>query len=212
MMTESESALRGEKALRAAIKTALKAMCISEECAAADLLACKTFVATLDKKRANGIAANKPNDVIDIDGKAIRARVAVEIAAAKWETLTVERADLVRELDRAKTAVDEAAKAVIVDRMIGVAAKIESVLDDVLAPLVAQLQALSSGNFLNTPLSVARSPVPVEVTRVLERLPKRNPYDIPVNELRTGASSDAWQKLFAELTADDEPIDVDVAA
>jgi hypothetical protein len=49
------------------------------------------------------------------------------------------------------------------------------------------------------------------VTRALARLPQRSPYDIPVNELRNGASSDAWQTLFAELVADDESI-FDVAA
>jgi hypothetical protein len=40
-------------------------------------------------------------------------------------------------------------------------------------------------------------------------MPKRNPYDIPVSELRFGASSDAWARRFAELTADDESIDAD---
>jgi hypothetical protein len=71
---------------------------------------------------------------------------------------------------------------------------------------------MRSQDHLRTPLNVTLPPIPVEVTRALERMPRRNPYDIPVSELRFGTSSDAWARRLEELTADDAPIDVDVAA
>jgi hypothetical protein len=209
-MTESELVLEGEKALRDAIKTALKAIYVSEDCAAADLLACQTFVATLDKKRANAIAANKPNDVIDIDGKSVRARVAAEIAAAKWKALTKDREAAVGELIRAKTAVREAAKAVMLDEVIGLAREVTAYLDAALVP-GQRLQALASRNFLNTPLNAALPSVPVEVTQALSRLPPLDLLHTPINVLRNGGSSNAWTERLAELIADDESI-FDVAA
>lgn len=194
----------------AAIKTALKAKYVSEDCAGADLLACQTFVATLDKKRANAIAANKPNDVIDIDGKSVRARVAVEIAAAKWKALTKDREAAVGELDRAETAVHEAATVVYIDELIGKAAKFTAAFDHALA-LGAELQDLSSRSFLHTPLNAVRPSVPVEVTKALLRLPPPDLLNTPIDVLRSGGRSNAYAERLAELTADDESI-FDVAA
>jgi hypothetical protein len=169
-----------------------------------DVPACEKLVQTLSQRREIAIACAQPDAVVAIDSELLRARVGLEIAASKAATSDANHASAWTALCNAKTEVERCARAVIDSKMISLAAKVTSALDDAVA-LGAQLQALSTTNFLNTPLNAAVRSVPVEVSRALERLPKRNPYDIPVNELRDGASGNAWQKLFAELTADDEP-------
>jgi hypothetical protein len=210
MMNTLEAAIRAlskSKMPRAEATTAEAASAIHASADLLDLEACKAHAGALEQARSAAIAANKPDTVIDIDGKWHRARVAVEIAAVRAAGSTAKHAECIVATAAARIEVERCARAVIDSKMISLAAKITSELDDAVA-LGAQLQALSTTNFLNTPLNAAVRSVPVEVTRALERLPKRNPYDIPVNELRDGASGAAWQKLFAELTADDEPIDV----
>ena len=177
------------------------------------LKVCKAYISTLNKNRANAIATNKPNAVIDIDGKFPRARVAVEIAAAKWETLSAEHTAAVTALESAKAEVDQCARAQRKLERIALAEKVIAASDTLLA-LGAQLQDFSPHNFLTTPLNVSEE-VPVEVTRALERLPKPNQLDIPLNVLRSGGvqgGDGSWEKRFAELTADNVTIDVEVAA
>jgi hypothetical protein len=64
---------------------------------------------------------------------------------------------------------------------------------------------------LNVPRNVSMPPVPAAVVAAHERLPKRNPYDIPVHELRNGATSTAWAERFQELMAAEDESIFDVA-
>jgi hypothetical protein len=203
------------KVRRAAATTALQVAAVS---AAADLLdaqACEAQVRTLEGARAAAIASAKPAAAMKIDAALIAARITLEIAEAKSATSTATHAAAVAAVSAAKAVVAEAARKVIDCELIALADQVTASLDAALS-LGAQLQSFSARDFLRTPLNAPLPSVPVEVTRVLERLPpQRNPLDIPVCELRGhGAQGDGWQKRFAELIADDAPnsIDVDVAA
>jgi hypothetical protein len=209
MMNTGARALSKSKTQRAEATTEAAEAEIGAAADAADLLTCQEHAATLTKKRAAAVAANKPNSVISIDGELLRARVAVEIAESKATASTAKHASAVAALRDAETAVTHAALAVIDAESITLAAKFTAALDHALA-LGAELGVLSERNLLH---NVSMPPVPVEVTRALERLPQRNPYDIPVYEMRGGGGNgDAWRRRLAQLVADHEPIDVSVAA
>jgi hypothetical protein len=208
---KTKSALETAKSRRAQARTALQIAAVSASADLLDVKACEGHVATLEKRRSGAIASNKPDAVISIDGELLRARVAVEIAVSKSATSTARHASAVAALPDADSAVTQAAVAQIDLEQIERALKFTSALDAALK-IGEQLQASSSRDHFRTPLNVPFPPVPIEVTRALERLPRKNPYDIPVNELRGGGRSNAWELRLAELIADDVTIDVDVAA
>jgi hypothetical protein len=179
--------------------------------ASADLLdvdVCVAHVAALEQARPAAIAANKPDAVIDIDGKLLRARIAVEIAVAKSSTSTAKHTAAVAADIAAKAAVTQAARAVIDSESIDMAAEFTTALDAAFR-IGARLQALSLRD--GRPTSMGAVSMPAAVEQALKRLPPPDPLNTPVHILRGAASSTAWADRMAELTADDV-IDVDVAA
>jgi hypothetical protein len=175
---------------------------------AADVLACEKLVETFAEKRAAAITAAKPAAAMEAESALMAARITREIAVAKATASTAKHAAAVDMVKTERIAKAQRAVAVIDSEMVAMAAEFSQALDAALE-IGERLQALSSRDHLRTPLNVPFPSVPVEVVRALERMPKPNPYDVPISELRFGASSDAWARRFKELTADDEPIDAD---
>jgi hypothetical protein len=206
-MQKNHEALEAAKIRRGKAVAAVAEAEIHAAADAADLLTCQAHVSTLDKKRANGIAANKPNAVISIDGELLRARVAVEIAAVRGTGSTAKHAALTVAMAAARIEVERCARAVIDSEMLDLAAAFNAAFDAALK-IGAQLQAFALRNFLNTPLNAAVPSVPVEVTQALSRLPPPDLLNTPINVLRNGSGSDAWARRLADLIAGDEPIDV----
>jgi hypothetical protein len=208
-MTESESVLATAKTHRAEACTALQVAAVSASADLLDVDACKAHVGTLEQARSAAIAANKPNAVIDIDGKLLRARIAVEIAVAKSTTSTAKHTAAVAADIAAKAAVTQAARAVIDNEMSDLANEFTADLDAALR-LGARLRELSFRD--NRAIwTGAASTLPAAVEHALKRLPPPDPLNTPVHVLRYGGSSTAWADRMAELTPDDV-IDVDVAA
>jgi hypothetical protein len=198
-MNSVTNALSKSKTQRAAATTAAAEAEIRTAADAADVLTCEAHAATLTKKRAAAVAANRPNSVISIDGELLRARVAVEIAESKATASTAKHASAVAAEIAAKSEVERCARAVIDLEMVDLAHEFTAAFDHALA-LGSQLKELSNRNFLNTPLSVAVSPVPDEVTEALSKLPPLDPYNTPIDILRNGGtSSSAWARRLADL-------------
>jgi hypothetical protein len=131
----------------------------------------------------------------------LRATVAFDIAKSRASASFTKHSVAIAELHGAEAGVAQAARVVLDTEMTELAHEFTAAFDHALA-LGAQLVALSARDHLCTPLNVSIPPMPAEVTRALERIPKRNPYDIPVSELRgTNGSSNAWAKRLEVLAA-----------
>lgn len=175
---------------------------------AADVIACETLVRTLAEKRAAAITAAKPSAAIKADAALMAARISLEIAVSRATASAEKHAAAVDAAKAERIAKAQRAAAVIDSEMVAMAAEFSQALDAALK-IGERLQDLSSRNLLNVPnVNVSMPPVPVEVVRALKRMPPLDPYNTPIHILRNGVTSTAWAERFAELTADDEPIDV----
>jgi hypothetical protein len=204
--------LEAAKIRRTEFTTSAAEAQIRADADAADMLACQTHVEQLEQVRSGAKAACKVDSVIAVDAELLRARVAVECAAGKATSTAAEHTNAVAELRDAETAVGECARRVIVSEMVDLAGEFTAALDAAEA-IGRELEALSLRD--GSPAAIGTGPtLPAAVARALERLPARNPLDVPIYELRGGGMrSDRWARRLAELMADDEqPIDVDVAA
>jgi hypothetical protein len=211
MKTESESALETAKSHRAQASTAVPVAAVTAAAKAAAWDLSEAHVRKLKQRRIGAVAVAKPADVLAIDAELLRAQVEIEIAEAHAVASKSLYTEAVAALSAADAVVTQAARAQLDSEMIAMAAAFNDAFDAALK-IGERLQAFSSRNHLNIPLNVSVPPVPPAVVAALERLPKPNPYNVPVSELRFGASSDAWARRFAELAADDEPKSIDVAA
>lgn len=160
-------------------------------------------VATLEERRAGAIVANKPDDVIAIDGLLLRARIAVEIQTGKATTITEERAAAVVALHDAERTVIVAAQAQFDAELIELAVKFTTAFNRAME-IGARLQVLCTRDVLHTPLnelSVALV-LPSLVTEALERMPRVDERHVPLNILRNGdAGADVRARRLAELVA-----------
>ena len=162
---------------------AVKATEISASCASEELKVCSAEVATLEEARRGFVAAARIDDVIATEERLLKARIAVEVQASKAASLTARHVAAVAELHDSVVAVDAAGSLSIDGYMVELAHEIVRVLDAVLLPLGEELRELSMRDGQPTALG-AKSTLPPEVARALERLPKRNQLNIPINELR----------------------------
>jgi len=174
---------------------------------AADVLVCEKLVQTLAEKRAAAITAAKPAAAMKAESALMAARITLEIAVAKATASTAKHTAAVDTAKAERIAKAQRAAAVIDSEMIVMAAEFSQALDAALE-IGERLQNLASRNLLNVPVNVSVPRVPPAVVAALERMPKPDPFNTPIHILRNGASSNAWAERFAELTADDEPIDV----
>jgi hypothetical protein len=135
------------------------------------------------------------------------ARITLEIAVAKATASTAKHAAAVDAAKAERIAKAQRAAAVINAEMEVMAAEFLQALDAALK-IGERLQDLASRNLLNVPVNISVPPVAPAVLAALERMPKPDPFNTPIHILRNGVTSTAWAERFAELTADDEPIDV----
>jgi hypothetical protein len=196
-MTQS---LLTAKRRRSDASTAVADASIRAASAAAELKVCNAHVAELLERRAGCIAAAKPDDVIAVDAELLKARVAAEIARSRATASHAQHAAAVVELHAAETAVGEAARDVVLEEMVGLAAKFTAALDAALK-IGAELQALAMRDHLRTPLNVSVPMLPHEVEDALARLPQPDQLNVPMHVLRNGVDSRAWAERVAELTA-----------
>jgi hypothetical protein len=181
-------------------RTALAEATIRADADAADVLACEGHMTTLKRARATAIAAARPTAAIAVDAELLRASVVGEIAATRSVSSAAKHAEAVAALRAAEAAVAAAARAQIDSEMVELARQFEAQFDHAIET-GEQLRELSTLDHKPIPLG-ARSTLPAAVTRALERLPKRNPLDTPIDQLRGAAvHSDRWSKRLAQLTA-----------
>jgi hypothetical protein len=174
---------------------------------AANVLVCEKLVQTLAEKRAAAITAAKPAAAMKAESALMAARITLEIAVAKATASTAKHAAAVDAAKAERIAKAQRAAAVINAEMEVMAAEFLQALDAALK-IGERLQDLASRNLLNVPVNISVPPVAPAVLAALERMPKPDPFNTPIHILRNGVTSTAWAERFAELTADDEPIDV----
>jgi hypothetical protein len=203
MITDAfNAALESAKTRRGDAHSAVAAAAIRAGCDAADALVCEQLVQTLAEARAGAIAAAKPDAALAADTELLKARITFEIAVSRAAASTAKHVAAVADLHQAEAAVTEAARAVLDLEMTDLAAKFSEAFDGALA-LGNELLALSLRDQKPTPMG-AVSTLPLEVERALDRLPRPNPLNMPMNVLRGfGRYSGAWEQRMRELTADE---------
>jgi hypothetical protein len=162
-------------------------------------------VRDVKQRRSGAVAAVKPADVLRINDE-------LQDAEADAVASKLRLADLVTASKAAETSVIEAARAQIVSETVDLAHTYLEALDAA-HKIGERVRELTLRDQLHTPLSeMTALTLPKVVEQALARLPQANPFETPVNILRGGgASSDAFARRMAVLTADDE-MDVSVAA
>jgi hypothetical protein len=193
--------LISEKERRNEASTAVDAAAVEASCDTVDLAIRKARVTTLETARANAVETCNADSVIAVDAELLRARVAVEIAQAKSAATAARHSAAIASLRQVEVEVRKAAEAIVLDEMIDLAGALNASMDRAME-IGAELEALSMREGRPTAIGTGPS-VPAAVTRALERLPTRNPLDIPVYELRGGGmQSDRWARRLEALTAD----------
>jgi hypothetical protein len=128
----------------------------------------------------------------------LKARVNVEVAQSKAAASARAHASATVELHDAEAAVGEAARAMVLGEMLGLAAEFTATFDSALE-IGGRLQALAMRDHLRTPLNISVPNLPPEVEAALDRLPPPDQLNISVAELRNGNTSRAWADRVAEL-------------
>jgi hypothetical protein len=194
-------ALHAAKARRSQAAGELAEAEIRAAADAADLEVCRALVVTLETARAAAIVAAKPDAALAADTELLKARITFEIAAARASASTAKHAAAVAELHQAEAAVTQTARRVIDAEMIDLAGTFSATLDAALA-LGERLRELT---LRDEPTAWGSGPtLPAQVAAALERLPRQNPYDVPMSVLRNGEFSHAFARRLSEL--------IDVAA
>jgi hypothetical protein len=199
-MNDKWEALADAKAQRAQATTAEATQQTLAAADAMDLERCSVAVLTEAQARADAVAMAKPAAVIEADARLLHAKIAAEIATSKAAASAAQHAAAVVELHDASAAVGEAARAVVLKEMLGLAAKFTAAFDAALK-IGADLQALAMRDHLRTPLNISVPMLPPEVEAALDRLPLPDQLNVSVAELRNGNTSRAWFERVAELTA-----------
>jgi hypothetical protein len=200
MKTEDHGALQLAHAIHRELSTAQAELAVRAAAACATLDVCIAEVRAMEQRRADAVASAKPNDVLALEGELLRKRVGAEIAQATATALTEEHDAAIKATLDAQAGVDAAARSVLAARRLRLATGFNDMFDRAMESFGEELCELCVRDELNTPVyMLGERALPPMIARALERMPKLNPYDVPVNLLRQ--AKNRWAEEFAKLTA-----------
>jgi hypothetical protein len=191
-MNNDFAALANAKTHLAQATTAAAAKQTLAASVAAQLDACRAVVLTETQARAGAVAAAKPSLVIEADAKLLHANIAAEIVEARAATIRAECDAAAVEVHAAKAEVSKTARAVRAEERSQRLARFEAAFDH----MMTLGQSLE---FFCGPISER----PADIVAALAKIPRPDPINTPVNELRGFASTRAWDERLRELMADD---------
>lgn len=200
MQRDLDAALAAAKGIRDKRTTALEIAGRSVAALTSTVTEWQKGIATLEHERGTQVAAACIDDVVSIDALLLKAKVALEIELSRAAAAKHEHAVAASAHRKAVADVKQAGIAVLYDEMIWRSREIQSMLDRVIDSGEI-LKSLAACDGLNIRISDSLPRVPPGVLAVIERIPQKNPLDMPISFMRGGVQSDAWSQRLQALIA-----------